>query len=103
MKSRKWLALAASVSLVALLSTGLSMAAVQEEEETLALIMEQVTAANNKINRYVRTPVADKVAVDGTAVTKPQATPRSGLPRSTRIAPPPTRKSLSLVPSALVS
>ncbi|WP_169976914.1 cytochrome c [Tautonia rosea] len=60
MKLRKWLALAASVSLVAALSAGLSAATVLEEEETLHEMMEKVSAANNKINRYLRTPVSFK-------------------------------------------
>ena len=62
MKPRKWLALAASVSLVALLSAGLSAAAIQDEEEETSLeeLMEEVTTTNNKINRNVRTPVAFK-------------------------------------------
>jgi cytochrome c556 len=60
MMLRKWLALAASVSLVAALSAGLSAATVLEDEENLAAIMEKVSAANNKINRYLRTPVSFK-------------------------------------------
>ena len=59
MMSRKWLALAASVSLVTLLTAGLSAAAPQDEEK-LEELMEKVSAANNKLNRYVRTPVAFK-------------------------------------------
>ena len=66
MTPRKWLALAASVSLVALLSAGLSVAAVQEEEEESELhkLMENVSAANNRINRYVRTPVGFRKSQD---------------------------------------
>ncbi|MEW4569050.1 cytochrome c [Tautonia sp. JC769] len=60
MMLRKWLALAASVSLVAALSAGLSAATVLEDEENLHEIMEKVSAANNKINRYLRTPVSFK-------------------------------------------
>jgi cytochrome c556 len=56
---RKWLALAAGVSFVALLTAGLSFAAPQEEE-TLDVLMEKVSTANNKINRYIRTPVSFK-------------------------------------------
>ena len=59
MMLRKWLALAASVSLVAALSAGLSAATVVEDE-TLHEMMEKVSAANNKINRYLRTPVSFK-------------------------------------------
>ncbi|QDV34805.1 cytochrome c [Tautonia plasticadhaerens] len=59
MMLRKSLALAAGVSFVALLTVGLSGAAPQEEGE-LHELMEKVTAANNKINRYIRTPVSFK-------------------------------------------
>lgn len=58
---RKWLALAASVSLVAFLSVGFAPAVQDEEEESeLHELMEEVSATNNKINRYVRTPVTFK-------------------------------------------
>lgn len=60
MMLRKWLALAASVSLVALLSAGLSAASVPDDEDNLHVLMEKVSAANNKINRFIRTPVSFK-------------------------------------------
>ncbi|WP_158633406.1 cytochrome c [Tautonia sociabilis] len=63
MMLRKWLALAASVSCVAILTAGLSAAAPQEEE-TLEELMEKVSTANNKINRYIRTPVSFKKSQD---------------------------------------
>ncbi len=61
MNLRKWSALAISTSLIALLSAGLIGAAPQDdekEEETLEKLMEGVSSANSRINRYVRTPVA---------------------------------------------
>ena len=77
MPHRKWFAMAAFASLVALLSAGFSTAAIQDEEQkkeekekekekemTLEELMEDVTATNNKINRTIRTPVAFKKSQD---------------------------------------
>jgi len=72
MMMRKWMALAGSVSLVALLSAGFSIAAQEpeEEEQPLNELMAEVSAANNRINRIVRSPVTWRKANNGKDVVE---------------------------------
>lgn len=62
MQMRKWSVLAATVGVVAMLATGFAFA---QEDEKLVGVMEKVSAANNKINRAVRTKVTFTKANNG--------------------------------------
>jgi cytochrome c556 len=66
MNLRKWTVLGLSLAVVTLASGGLSASF----DGKLGDLMEKVSAANNKINRAVRTPVTFKKASDGKDIAK---------------------------------
>lgn len=74
MHRSKWSVLAASAAAFALVASGLTLNAQEDEKTKLHDLMEKVSATNNKINRVIRTKVTFTKANNGKDISKEATT-----------------------------